>query len=159
MTLPSYLESSNPRVPKADFPFRHSIPVQIRFSDVDMLGHLNNNVYLSLFDLAKLRYFSAVYGTDVTATHLCLVVVNINCNFLAPAFLNDSLEVWTRVVSIGHQSIKLEQRMVERSTGEIKCIANTVMAGFDPQSMAGQPIQQEQINLLEKFEQHSLQNV
>ena len=43
-------------------PFRHSIPVQLRFNDIDILGHLNNSVYFTLFDLGKTRYFEAVHG-------------------------------------------------------------------------------------------------
>ena len=40
--------------------FHHSIPVQIRFNDIDMLGHVNNTVYFSFFDLGKARYFEEV---------------------------------------------------------------------------------------------------
>ena len=29
--------------------FRHTMPVQIRFSDVDQFGHVNNSVYFSLY--------------------------------------------------------------------------------------------------------------
>lgn len=159
MTKPSYLESSNPRVPKSDHPFRHCLPVQLRFSDVDMLGHLNNNVYLTLFDLAKIRYFGVVNGSEITAAELCMVVVNINCDFLAPAFLNDSLQVWTRVTSIGERSVKLEQRMIDTNSGETKCIARTVMAGFNPHTMLGQPILETWIDLIEAYEQHPLRYV
>ena len=35
-----------------DIKFRHTMPVQIRFSDVDQFGHMNNSVYFSLYDLA-----------------------------------------------------------------------------------------------------------
>lgn len=159
MTKPSYLESSHPRVAKADFPFRHSMPVQLRFSDIDLLGHLNNNVYLTLFDLAKIRYFSYIKGEDITPLDLCMVVVNINCDFLSPAFLNDDLAVWTRATAIGKRSVKLEQRMVDHRTGEIKCVARTVLAGFDPQTMQGQPLLENWITLMEEFEQHLLRDV
>ncbi len=33
-----------------DIKFRHTMPVQIRFSDVDQFGHMNNSVYFSLYD-------------------------------------------------------------------------------------------------------------
>ena len=33
--------------------FKHSMPAQIRFSDVDQFGHVNNSVYFELYDLAK----------------------------------------------------------------------------------------------------------
>ena len=42
--------------------FNHSMPAQIRFSDVDQFGHVNNSVYFSLYDLAKTTYFQDVLG-------------------------------------------------------------------------------------------------
>ena len=33
--------------------YRHVMPVQIRFSDVDQYGHMNNSSYFSIYDLGK----------------------------------------------------------------------------------------------------------
>ena len=46
-----------------DMKFRHALPVQIRFSDVDQYGHMNNSSYFSLYDLAKTSYMRDVFGT------------------------------------------------------------------------------------------------
>lgn len=156
MTEPSYLPSDNPRVKPAEHPFRVCLPVQIRFSDIDMLGHLNNNVYLTFFDLAKIDYFGAAMGRSVTATDLCMVVVNINCDFLSPSFLGDCLEVWTQAVHIGEKSLVLEQRIVERNTGVTKCVSRTVMAGYDPETHQGAPLKDEWVKVIETFEQREL---
>lgn len=156
MKQPSYVPSDNPRVAPSDFPFRHCQPLQIRFSDIDMLGHLNNNVYLTFMDLAKIRYFSAVKGTPITAQDLAMVVVHIDCDFLAPTFLDDNIEVWTRVTRIGDRSLNLEQRIVNADTGEVKCIGRTVMAGYDPATALGAPLREDWITLIEAFEQHPL---
>lgn len=37
-----------------DIKFRHTMPVQIRFSDVDQFGHMNNSVYFSLISATLL---------------------------------------------------------------------------------------------------------
>ncbi len=156
MTKPSYLHSDNPRVTPADHPFRHCQPVQIRFTDIDMLGHLNNNVYLIFMDLAKINYFAAVRGAQTTALELNMVVAHVDCDFLSPSFMGDKLEVWTRTVSIGDRSIRLEQRIVDRPTGVTKCIGRTVMAGYDPETAKGAPISERWKKDLETFEQHPL---
>ena len=67
----------------AEFQFKHEIPVQIRFSDVDQYGHMNNSVYFSLYDLAKTSYFRDVFGAE-ECNKFSVVVVNINADFLAP---------------------------------------------------------------------------
>ena len=56
----TYPDSTNPRVPQASQPFRHVTPIQIRFNDIDVIGHINNNAYLEYMDLGKTAYFNAV---------------------------------------------------------------------------------------------------
>ena len=41
---------------------KHTCPIQLRFSDVDQLGHVNSSVYFSLYDLAKTAYLTAALG-------------------------------------------------------------------------------------------------
>lgn len=156
MTEPSYLPSSNPRVEPSRFPFRHSLPLQIRFSDIDMLGHLNNNVYMTFFDLGKIEFFCTVLGRRVAAPDLCLVVVHVDCDFLSPSFLGDDLQVWTRVERVGMRSLTLQQRIVDRTTGVTKCVGRTVMAGYDPDTLGSAPVKEEWIDALERFEQRKL---
>ena len=78
---PTFLPSSNPRVPKAEQPFRHCMPMQIRFTDIDMMGHLNNNVYLTFMDLAKIDYFTTLRPGEVDMNNLNMVVVHIDVDF------------------------------------------------------------------------------
>ena len=80
----------------AEFQFKHEIPVQIRFSDVDQYGHMNNSVYFSLYDLAKTSYFRDVFGAE-ECNKFSVVVVNINADFLAPVFFSDELVIETTV--------------------------------------------------------------
>ena len=65
--------------------FHHQMPAQLRFSDVDRFGHVNNSVYFSLFDMCKTRYFFDVVGKDIfekTST----VIVHIDANFISPVY-------------------------------------------------------------------------
>ena len=40
--------------------FHHTLPIQLRFNDVDKFGHVNNTVYFSFYDLGKTEYFGSV---------------------------------------------------------------------------------------------------
>ena len=81
-----------------DIKFRHTMPVQIRFSDVDQFGHMNNSVYFSLYDLAKTTYIKDVLGS-ADWSKLAIVVANINANFFMPVFFSDHLVIETAVPS------------------------------------------------------------
>ena len=99
--------------------YRHRMPLQMRFNDIDMLGHLNNSVYLTFMDLAKARYFEAVNGGEVDIRKMGVVIVNINANFCAPTFFHEEIEVETGVVSIGEKSLMIEQRVRAVKTGQM----------------------------------------
>ena len=40
--------------------YKHSLPIQLRFNDVDKFGHVNNTVFFSFYDLGKTEYFTDV---------------------------------------------------------------------------------------------------
>lgn len=150
ITLP---ECPNPKVPAPAYPFRHSLEAQLRFNDVDIFGHINNSVYLQLLDLAKVRYFEAVLGAPVDWHDATVVVVNINASFYSPAYFEEPLTVLTSVGKISIHSFILEQRIINPSTGDVKCTAQTVMAGFDPRSASGIPVPGNWVDALMGFEE------
>ncbi len=147
---------NNPRVPEAAHPFHHIVDLQVRFNDIDMIGHVNNSIYLQYMDLGKTSYFEAVMPRGVNWRHINVVIVNINCDFFSPAYINEPLAVVTRAVAISERSFRMEQRVINRSTGEVKCMCHTVMAGFDPKTATGAPIDPEWVEALEAFEERSL---
>ena len=137
--------------------FRHHLPLQMRFNDIDMLGHLNNSVYLTFMDLGKARYFEAVNGGQpVDISKMGIVIVNINANFCIPTFFNETIEVETAAVAIGDKSITLEQRIYSVPGRQVKCSCRTVMAGFDIHTNTSVPISEEWVRKFEAFEGRTL---
>lgn len=146
------MSTENPRVPLPLKPFHHVLPVQVRFNDVDMFGHINNSVYFEYFDIGKLNYFEKVLGPDFAKKGFTAVIVNVNCDFFSPAFINEELRVFTAVVHLGEKSITLEQRIVNEKNEDVKCICRTVMSGFDPVTLKSAPIPDFFRNLIQAFE-------
>ena len=113
--------------------YRHTLPVQLRFNDIDAFGHVNNSVYIQLMDQAKYAYFSDLMHDNLLGDEeYDLVVVNINVSFMAPTYISDSIEVLTAVTHVGNRSVTLNQEIRQQDTGEVKCIATTVMARISP---------------------------
>ena len=80
--------------------FNHTLPIQLRFNDVDKFGHVNNTVYFSFYDLGKTEYFASVCP-DVDWEKDGIVVVHIEANFLAQIYGSDHIAVQTAVTEIG----------------------------------------------------------
>lgn len=148
--------SSNPRVPEPTAPFYHSLPLQIRFNDIDMLGHINNGVYLSFMDLGKAHYFNDVMGEQIDWHNVKVAVVNLNVNFYAPTYLDSKICVLTAVTAISKHSLTMEQRIVDTDSGEVKCLATTIMAGYDIKTAGSLPIDPAWRTAISAWEQRQL---
>lgn len=131
--------------------FRHTLPVQLRFNDIDVLGHLNNGIYFSFYDLGKLRYFESVRPSLQALKEIDLVVANVNANFIAPVFLHEEIVVQTRTASIGNKSIKLYQQ-VASTQGVVKSTCETILVGFDLAAQTTKPISDEWRRAIETYE-------
>ena len=111
--------------------FRHSIPVRVRFNDIDVLGHVNNSVFFTYYDLGKSAYFTTIRKGQMNWTRPDVVIANVNCNFYAPMRFGEPVSVVTRVESIREKSFKMHQRIVNTVTKEVKSECATVMVAFD----------------------------
>ena len=121
--------------------FHHSLPIQLRFNDVDKFGHVNNTVYFSFYDLGKTEYFASVCpGVD----------------FLAQIFSSDHIAVQTAVCEIGTKSFHLLQRVIDTETMEVKCICRSVMVTFDLERHESKPLTEEWIEAICRFEGRDL---
>lgn len=140
------------KIEEPQYNFKHHMPIQIRFSDIDLLGHVNNAVYMNYFDMAKTRYFEAVKGDTMDWSRSDVVVANVNINFYVPVFFNDEVVVKTKVVRLGNKSMDMVQQIEDVNTGSVKTICHTVMVGFDVPTSTSKPLSDKWKENLRKFE-------
>ncbi|WP_018111564.1 acyl-CoA thioesterase [Thermus igniterrae] len=82
------------------------VPVEVRFRDLDALGHVNNAVYLSYFEVARVAYFAHLERDWLAKGHFILARAEVD--FLRPVHLGDRVEVGVRVVRLGRSSFDME---------------------------------------------------
>jgi acyl-CoA thioester hydrolase len=138
-----------------DIKFRHTLPIQLRFNDVDKFGHVNNTVYFSFYDLGKTEYFSSVCP-DVDWEKEGIVVVHIEVNFLSQIFGADHIAVETAVSEIGTKSFHLVQRVVDTDTREVKCVCQSVMVAYDLVKHESMPMPEEWVEAICAYEERDL---
>lgn len=132
--------------------FHHSYPLQLRFNDIDSLGHVNNSVYFTFYDLGKSRYFETVKKQSIDWRKADVVIANVNADFLSPIYSYEQIAVETCCIEIGNRSFKLMQRIVNTTTGEVKGICRTIMVGFDVEAGVSAPISDEWKDAIRQFE-------
>lgn len=137
--------------------FSHSIPLQIRFNDIDILGHVNNTVYLSFYDTGKAHYFQAVRKGSMDWRKVDTVIANVNCSYISPILFGDDIEVFTRCLSVHDKSFRLQQLIRSRKSGEVKSICETVMVSFDPATAKATHVPGYWRQAMTEFEGHALE--
>jgi acyl-CoA thioester hydrolase len=133
----------------------YKLPVQIRFSDVDGVGHINNVVYGDYFDIGRMCYFKEAFGENIRwGEGKTLVLVRTEADFRQPTFLYDTIEVHTSVTEIGARSVKMAQRIVA-ADGSVRVESRSVMSTYDMDTHRSFPLPDEWRAKLEAFEQRS----
>ncbi len=129
--------------------------LRVRFNDIDILGHVNNVVYLSLFDTAKADYLQGAFRGNMNWQRVESVIANINCSFINPAYFGEPLCVYTRCEEMGHKHFVFKQVMVNTSTAQIKAVCDTVMVSYDPDTGTTTPVSATTRTMFEQYEHRS----
>lgn len=111
--------------------FSHSDSIQIRFNDIDGLGHVNNAVQNEYFDLGRMRYFEHLLGKPINWKQFAMVIASVHTDFNAPIFLHENIEVKSKVYKLGDKSLKMAQVILNAQTGEVKSTCKSVMVAID----------------------------
>ena len=81
--------------------------IQVRFADLDVMGHVNNAVYLSYFEMTRVHYFKQLVGSNWDWRKEGVLLVRNEIDYLKPIHLNDEPEVHMSLEKIGEKSISL----------------------------------------------------
>ncbi len=110
--------------------YRHVMPLQIRWNDVDKFGHVNNSVYFQYYDTAKTDYIASLCE-GVNWDKYAIVVVHIESDFYAQVKAGSHIAVRTRVKHVGNKSFHLDQEVIDADSEEVKCHCLSVMVLYD----------------------------
>jgi acyl-CoA thioester hydrolase len=106
--------------------FVHREPV--RFRDLDPMGHVNNAVFLTYIESARVAFLQHL-GAAPTLDDMAIIVARVEIDFRAPVRLGDEVEVTARVSRFGEKSFDLAHVL---SVGDrIVAEAKTVLVTYD----------------------------
>lgn len=88
--------------------YRHFHPLQTRWMDNDVYGHVNNVVYYSWFDTAVNHYLVASGVLEIEHSPVIGLVIETHCNYFASVAFPEQVEVGVRVAHVGRSSVRYE---------------------------------------------------
>lgn len=119
------------------------------------MGHVNNANYLTYIELARVKYFEDVVGTDKKwSQQVGIILARIEIDYKAPVFLHDTVFVYTRCSRIGNKSLTLDWLIVREKQNQEEVVAqgNAVLVCYDYTHEKTIAIPDEQRKAIERFE-------
>ncbi|HZZ84190.1 MAG TPA: thioesterase family protein [Anaeromyxobacteraceae bacterium] len=115
---------------------------KVRFSDVDVFGHLNNAVFLQFFEQARVAYFEevALFGGKERGDQNLVVAENL-CRYLAEGGYGDLVRCGARFSKLGNKSCVQEYRL--EVAGKAIAEGHTVMVYYDFLNRRSEPLPDE----------------
>jgi len=93
-------------------------PIDTRWADNDIYGHVNNVIYYAYFDSAANRYLIEEGGLDINDGRIVGYVVSSGCDYHAPVAYPQQLEAGLRVDRLGDSSVRYGIAVFERGQPE-----------------------------------------
>jgi acyl-CoA thioester hydrolase len=107
-----------------DFVYRETA----RFRDVDVMGHVNNAVFLTYMESARAAFLIEL-GAATGIEDLGIIVARIEVDFRAPISYGEEVEIGVRASRFGSKSFDLEYQL--RANGRVAAEAKSVCVGYD----------------------------
>ena len=123
----------------------HEYACHVRFSDVDIYGHVNNVKYFEYYQEARIDFFRSVRGGHA---QFAMVVARIDVDYRRPIlFRSEPYAVRTWVTRAGTSSYTLASQICDGDN--VLSSAETVLVAFDKATQRSRPLSDDERTLLE----------
>jgi acyl-CoA thioester hydrolase len=137
--------------------FTHQYEIQLRFTDFDIMGHINNTKHLVFVESARIDYMETIHGHKLHEKEIMSIVAHVDIDYLKPIFPGQQVTIFTRCCRIGNKSYQLESLSVvgdlkDKESLSIVAKANAVIVSYDYKSETTFPLPTELIGYLTAYE-------
>ena len=117
----------------------------VRFRDLDSMGHVNNAVYATYLEHARIKYYESLL--HISLVDVDTVIVHLEIDYIKSLQLGETVEVSLSISSIGTSSVTMDYVLTNGS--EKVATAKTVQVLLDGKIGTSTPIPQEWRTLME----------
>jgi len=136
--------------------FKHKIVERVRFHEVDMLGVCNNAVYFNYFEDARVKYVQDIKRNyklvELLENGSFFIMAHNEIDYLDSAYLDDELNVYTRISFVKNSSFGFEHIVEKIESGKIIAKGSGVVVHINVKTKESIPIPQEFYDAVKNFE-------
>lgn len=115
------------------------------------MGHVNNAVYFTYFEIARERYWEEVFDARI-AQDCNFILASEMCDFLAQTSYGETLEVGVRIPSAGRTSFEFEYEVRAVGDGRLAARGRSTQVLFDYAGNCKMPVTEEWLARVEAAE-------
>lgn len=104
-------------------------PIEVRFRDLDAMGHVNNAVIVTYLEVARTRLWLSFFQDLVQGVDFPFVVARVSVDYKVPIKLHHKVEIEVWVQHLGRSSFTLAYRLWADSL--VGAEAETVQVHYD----------------------------
>ena len=105
---------------RTDYPYH--LEYRTRWADNDMYNHMNNSIYLFLFDSIINTYLMEHCGRNPVSSEEVGIVVRSECNFFQSVAFPAMLDLGLKVSQLGESSVAYEVGVFEQGQEQVKAV-------------------------------------
>ena len=126
----------------------YTVDIDVRFRDIDALGHVNNAVYATYVEQARTRYFRDVLDIDISQSSN--VLASLSIDFRRPIELPDGdVTVTVELADLGRSSATMTHEI--RAGDAVAAEAEATIVALDPETGKPAPIPEEHRAKMESY--------
>jgi len=112
--------------------FFHWTELRVRFRDLDALNHVNNAVFNTYFEEARVQFIEDIpeFKSSVQSG-FSFVLVHLELDYVKPILFKDTILIGSAVEEFGNSSIEGFQAIYSKKSKELKAVAKTTGVWFD----------------------------
>ncbi len=125
----------------------------VAWGDMDSFQHVSNIVYFRYLQDARVDFFQKLGWWEYHAqTGIGPIVHSTSARYRRAVTFPDTLLIGTRIIELGTDRIKLQQRIVSTKTNEIVTEGETLTVCFDYRKQEKSPLPQSIIQMIHQLE-------
>lgn len=118
---------------------RFTIDIQMRFRDIDGMGHVNNAVYLSYCELARTQFYLK-HNFKRSLHEIDFILAHVDIDYVSVAEWGDQVQVAVWPSKVGNTSFILSYEITEKKTGRLIAKSTSVLVSYDYAKKRSKPI-------------------